>query len=128
VTTSSATETQDLLRANDVAIDTAVSDKDATVLEDLLADEYIYTHSNGKSQTKSEYIAAIMARANPPRRVLSDLQTELHGDVAVTRGNLDIVYGDERPNVFMRYVRVHRLIGGRWLAISHRTVYATDRG
>ncbi len=128
MTTSSATETQDQLRANDVAIDTAVSDKDATVLEDLLADDYIYTHSNGKSQTKSEYIAGVMARENPPRRILTDMQVEPHGDVAVTRGNLDIVYNDGRPNLFMRYVRVYRLTGGRWLAISHRTLYATDRG
>ena len=35
---------------------------------------------------------------------------------------------DKRANLFMRYMRVYRLIGDRWKPISHRTVYATDRG
>jgi ketosteroid isomerase-like protein len=111
----------------DVAIDTATADQDAEALDELLADEYIYTHSNGRSQTKAEFIDGIKARVNPPRRVLGDVQVELHGDVAITRGNLDIIYNDDRTNLFMRYVRVYRLIGDRWRPISHRTVYATDR-
>jgi len=32
-----------------------------------------------------------------------------------------------RPNLYMRYVRVYRRVADTWLAISHRTVYATDR-
>jgi ketosteroid isomerase-like protein len=120
--------TQAVLRDLDVAIDTAVSAQDATALNRLLADEYIYTHSNGRSQTRAEYIAGISERTNPPRRLLSDVQVELHGDVAITRGNLDIVYHDTRPNLYMRYVRVYRQFGDRWRPISHRTVYATDRG
>ncbi len=60
----------------DTAIDTAMSGQDAAALGSLLADDFIYTHSN----------------------------------------------------VYMRYVRVFRQIDARWFAISHRTVYATDRG
>jgi ketosteroid isomerase-like protein len=119
--------TTDTLRSLDVAIDTAVSDRDAAALDSLLADDYIYTHSNGRSQTKREYIDGIAGRDNPPRRLLSDVQVEVHDDVAVTRGNLDIVYADERPNLYMRYVRVYRLISGTWRPLSHRTLYATDR-
>jgi len=119
--------TTDTLRSLDVAIDTAVSDRDAARLESLLADDYIYTHSNGRSQSKREYIDGIAGRDNPPKRLLSDIQVEVHDDVAVTRGNLDIVYSDERPNLYMRYVRVYRLIAASWKAISHRTLYAIDR-
>ena len=119
--------TTDKLRSLDVAIDTAVSDRDAAVLDSLLADDYIYTHSNGRSQSKSDYIDGIASRDNPPRRLLSDIQVELHDDIAVTRGNLDIVYSDDRPNLYMRYVRVYRQTGGTWRPISHRTLYATDR-
>jgi len=112
----------------DTAIDTAMSGQDAAALGSLLADDFIYTHSNGQSQAKPEFIAAILARTNPPRRVLTDVHAELHADIAVTHGNLDILYSDDRPNLYMRYVRVFRQIDARWLAISHRTVYATDRG
>jgi ketosteroid isomerase-like protein len=115
------------LRDLDQRIDTAMSDRDSAVLESLLADEFIYTHSNGRSQPKSEFIAAIIQRADPPRRVLSDVHVELHGDIAVTRGDLDIHYLDDRPDLFMRYVRIYRQFGEEWRAISHRTTYATDR-
>jgi hypothetical protein len=119
--------TEDLLRQQDQAIDTAMSDRDAASLDALLADEFIYTHSNGRSQPKPEFVAAILQRSDPPRRVLNDVQVEMHGDIAVSRGNLDIHYSDNRPDLFMRYVRVYRLFGSNWRAISHRTVYATDR-
>jgi ketosteroid isomerase-like protein len=116
-----------VLRQLDVIIDTAVSERDAATLGGVLADDFVYTHSNGRSQTKAEYVGAITGREQPPRRVLNEIQVELHGDIAVTRGNLDIEYADDRPNLYMRYVRVYRLADHHWRAISHRTVYATDR-
>jgi ketosteroid isomerase-like protein len=115
------------LRDLDQAIDTAISDRDGMALTSLLADDFVYTHSNGRSQSKAEFIESIVARVDPPRRPLSDVQVELHGDIAVSRGNLDIRYHDARPDLFMRYVRVWRQHGSNWQAISHRTVYATDR-
>jgi ketosteroid isomerase-like protein len=119
--------TEDTLRQLDVAIDTAVSERNGGLLGDVLADDFIYTHSNGRSQSKPEFIESIVRREDPPRRLLSDIAVELHGDVAVTRGNLDIEYHDARPNLYMRYVRVYRWQADRWRPISHRTVYATDR-
>jgi ketosteroid isomerase-like protein len=117
----------DVLRQLDLIIDTAVSERDAATLGSVLAEDFIYTHSNGRSQSKKDFIDAIAGREQPPRRVLSEIEAELHGDVGVTRGNLDIQYADERPNLYMRYVRVYRLSNHHWLPISHRTVYATDR-
>ena len=117
----------DALRALDQRIDTAVSRRDAATLESVLADDFIYTHSNGKSQSKAEYIEAIAKRDNPPARIDSGIGVEFHDDIAITRGDLDIEYRDDRPNLYMRYVRVYRLSDDRWRPISHRTVYATDR-
>lgn len=118
---------ESLLREQDQAIDTAMSERNAPTLDALLADDFVYTHSNGRSQPKVEFVQAILARTDPPRRELSDVGVEVHGDIAVTRGNLDIRYYDDRPNLYMRYVRVYRQFGTEWRAISHRTVYATDR-
>jgi hypothetical protein len=112
----------------DSAIDNAMSGQDGAALDRLLNDDFIYTHSNGQSQAKPEFVAAILARNNPPRRVLNDVYAERHGDILVSRGDLDIIYSDDRPNLYMRYVRVYRLFDGHWRAISHRTVYAKDRG
>jgi ketosteroid isomerase-like protein len=126
MTTQSETETAAQLAALDPQIDTAMAQQDGQTLDSLLADDFIYTHSNGLSQPKADFIAAILKRENPPRRDLSEVQAEVHGDVTVTRGNLDVVYDDGRRLVF-RYVRIWRLIDSSWRAISHRTLYANDR-
>ena len=125
--TTSADQSIEAMHVADQAIDTAMSQQDEGALNALLADDFVYTHSNGLSQRKPEFIAAILARDTPPRRTLSEIGVEFHGDICVTRGNLDIRYHDDRPDLFMRYVRVYRRAGDRWLAFSHRTVYATDR-
>ncbi len=124
--TSEATAAQ--LRELDIAIDTAVSDRDAATLDRLLADDFIYTHAGGVPEPKPDFIATAVARVDPPRRTLHDLQVEPHGDVAVTRGTIEFIYIDARPNLYLGYVRVYRLRDGAWRPISHRSFYVVDRG
>jgi len=54
------------------------------------------------------------------------VQVEVHDDIAVTRGNLDIVYVDA-PRKLLRNVRVYRRARDEWRLISSRTVLADDR-
>jgi ketosteroid isomerase-like protein len=115
------------LIALDQRMDTAMAEGDAETLESLLASDFVYTHAAGRSQAKPEFIDEIIQRENRPRRDLSEIAVEVHGEVAVTRGNLDVVYHEERPTRRFRYVRVYRLNPSSWQLISHRTVYAEDR-
>jgi ketosteroid isomerase-like protein len=124
---SQAAATEARLRELDNAIDTAVSGLDAATLDRLLADDFIYTHAGGKPEPKREFIATAVARVDPPRRILHDLQVELHGDIAVTRGTIEFIYSDARPNLYLGYVRVHRRLDSAWRAISHRSFYVVDR-
>jgi ketosteroid isomerase-like protein len=121
----SATEAQ--LRELNVAIDAAVSDRDATALERLLADDFVYTHAGGTPEPKRAFIATAVAREDPPRRVLHDLHVEPHGDIAATRGTIEFVYTDARPNLYLGFVRIHRLLDAGWLAISHCSFYVVNR-
>ena len=126
MTQAAATEAQ--LRELDVAIDAAVAGRDAATLDGLLADDFIYTHANGKPEPKREFIATAVARADPPRRILHDLHVEPHDDIAVTRGTIEFIYTDARPNLYLGFVRVHRALDSGWQAISHRSFYVVDRG
>jgi ketosteroid isomerase-like protein len=121
------TRTDTLFLEIDPVMDNAMSAGDGATLGRLLADDFIYTHSNGNSQNKREFIDAIVARENPPQRPLTEIKSEIHGDIAVTRGNLNVVYNDGRPQLYFRYVRVYRNQDGSWRPISHRTLYASDR-
>jgi ketosteroid isomerase-like protein len=115
------------LIALDPKMDTAMAAGDGATLEALLAPDFIYTHSNGTSQAKREFIDAIVKREERPRRDLTEIAGEVHGDIGVTRGNLNVVYADGRPTLQFRYVRVYRQNPTGWQPISHRTVYAKDR-
>jgi ketosteroid isomerase-like protein len=116
------------VRELDFAIDAAVSGRDPATLDRLLADDFVYTHAGGKPEPKREFIATAVARIDPPRRILHDLHAESHGDIAVTRGTIEFIYTDGRPNLYLGFVRVHRVLDRGWRAISHCSFYVVNRG
>jgi hypothetical protein len=115
------------LEERNLAVDDCVTHADAARLEPLFNADFRYTHSNGMTQNKQEYLDAIGARKDPPLRQLSENIVDVHDDVGIVRGNIDVIYSDDRPTLYLRYVRVWRLVGGEWKAIFQRTLLATDR-
>lgn len=81
----------DALIALDPVMDTAIAQGDGATLDLLLVPNFVYTHSNGNSHAKREFIDAILKREGRPRRDLTEIASEVHGDVGVTRGNLGVV-------------------------------------
>lgn len=116
----------DALVQLDASIDEAASDADFGRLDALLADDFIYAHSTGMVQDKTEWVESLKPLVGKRRRVVSGARAELHGDVAIVAGDVDIVWND-RETKYNRYVRVFRLVDGAWRAISQRTVPAPDR-
>jgi ketosteroid isomerase-like protein len=114
------------LRELDLSIDAFATQGDWDALAMLLADDFRYNHSTGLSQSKSEWLEGLKALVGRRDRVASAIQIELHGDVAVAMGDVDIIWKDGRHN-YDRYVRVYRRINGDWRAVSQRTVPAHDR-
>ena len=123
--TSGLSDEQSLL-AVDAGIDTLASDGDFDGLAAVLAEDFRYNHSTGLSQSKTEWIEGLKPLVGRRRRVASGLKADLHRDVAVVTGDLDVVWNDGRI-ALDRYVRVYRLIEGEWLAIFQRTLPAPDR-
>lgn len=117
----------DTLLALDARIDETASDGDFASLEGLLADDFIYAHSTGTVQDKTEWVDSLKPLVGKRRRVVSGARAELHGDIAIVAGDVDIVWVD-RDTKHNRYVRVFRQqTEGTWQAISQRTVPAPDR-
>src|SRR5262249_29167991 len=122
-----ALETPDLIRAHDTEFDAAISRGAVEKLTELLAPDFVYTHTAGQRQSHSEFLAAIAARDGRPNRRLSGITVELHGPLAVSFGDLTISYTTGRADHYLRYVRVHRFDGRAWRLVSHRTFEAHDR-
>ena len=114
------------LRELDASIDQLASKGEFDALGELLAADFRYNHSTGHSQSKSEWLEGLRPLVGRRDRIPSSIQIEVHGDLAVAMGDLDIVWTDGRHN-YDRYVRVYRVAQGEWRAVSQRTVPARDR-
>ena len=114
------------IAALDLSIDELASDANLKQLEALLAEDFIYVHSNGKRQGRADWLESLQPLVGRRRRVASQVEVDLHDDVAVAIGDLDIVWQDGRV-VKNRYVRVYRRNDAVWRAIAQRTVPAPDR-
>ena len=115
----------DLVRL-DVSVDELASKGDFETLSAVLADDFVYSHSTGAVQDKHEWIDGLKALVGKRDRVAQVVGVEFHGDIAVIKGEVDIVWR-EAPTKYNRYVRVFRQAGGTWRAISQVTAPAPDR-
>ena len=83
----SATD-QTVLELDRALID-ALFKKDRTTFEPLLADDYIYIHSNGTVASREEEIAQTMASdVKWTASKLSGLKVRVYGDAAIVTGTL----------------------------------------
>ena len=114
------------LEALDASIDELASRGEFETLASRLADDFRYNHSTGLGQNKAEWLEGLKPLVGRRDRLARPVVVELHGDVAVAIGDLDIVWGDGRHN-YDRYVRVYRRDGGQWRVVSQKTLPAPDR-
>jgi hypothetical protein len=85
--TPSATD-QEVLKL-DQTLDDALLKKDRATFEPLLADDYVYIHSNGTMTNRTEEIAQTMsADVKWTASKLSNLKVRIYGDAAVVTGTL----------------------------------------
>lgn len=123
----------DLLRDLDKKIQEASVSGDAGLLERHLADDFAFTHFGGGRDDKARWVG--MARQTPRpyrRRAVSEQQVELHDDVALVLGRLDV---ETQPRAAagssgqpaqsscyaLRYLHAYAKRGDRWLFLSHHT-------
>ncbi|TMQ47260.1 MAG: nuclear transport factor 2 family protein [Candidatus Eisenbacteria bacterium] len=85
-----ATLEQDIIKLEQTVTD-AQFKKDRAALERLLADDYLYTHSNGSVLNKAQEIAESMSSdVQWTDSKFADLKVRIFGDVAVLTGEQTI--------------------------------------
>jgi len=99
---------------------------DLAALGELLADELTYTHSNGKVETKAEFLAALEGGALRYLAIASEGESppRLYGDGAVGvitgTGRFRVRLGEREGEATLRYTSVYVHRDGRWrLAAWH---------
>ncbi|MCS5687520.1 MAG: nuclear transport factor 2 family protein [Acidimicrobiales bacterium] len=113
-----------VLRSLERAQANAVVEMDFDVLEEIYADDFIFTHGTGEVHDKTRWFDALSSGRDYLSREHEMIEIELHGDLGIVYGVLLVhakingVEGQFRA----RYVRVYKQRGDRWLLVSHRTV------
>lgn len=99
----------------------AVIRQDGAALGRLLADDLVYAHSGGKTESKAEYIAAV---TKPPSRyesfTESNTTVRVYGKAAVLEGNV-VVKPAGRESYRVRTLEVYVNNGGQWQMTAHQS-------
>ncbi len=99
----------------------AVIKQDKEALAQWLANDLVYAHSSGKTESKAEYIAAV---TTGPSRYESFTETNtvvrVYGKAAILEGNVE-VKTPGRPAYKVRTLEVYINDGGKWKMTAHQS-------
>jgi ketosteroid isomerase-like protein len=121
---SAETELQEL----EHQVDNAILKGDTTFLQTVFADDYRFLHADGSVTNKTESLQQVAKRPYILRH-LDAVNIELHGDVALTDGLVDVnargEHGTRNHSYLVRYVRVYQHRNGRWVMLMQNSVGET---
>jgi len=112
--------------ATNFQIDASVVEKNIQLMKEIYAEDFVFTHGGGsRVDSKASWISLVQ---NPDVRFVSRTQdstkVEMHGDVAIVTGQVDIAleYKQKKSEYTIRYVRVFARKANRWQLISHLSI------
>lgn len=115
----------DEVRQSSAAWRQAVVKQDRAVLERLLADDLVYAHSSGKTETKAEYIAAVTkGPARYESFTESNTTVRVYGVAAVLEGNVEVKLLGREP-YRVRTLEVYVKNQGQWRMTAHQSARLT---
>lgn len=122
--TSEQTAIDEVLKADEARC-RAIEQTDWAALERILGDDFVYTHSTGKRETKDEWVAGIKKL---DRAVIRDnLSVRLFGDVALLSGTSVNRYaepfnGDSHFGSLLDVLQVWVRRDGEWQLVANHGV------
>lgn len=117
--TGTATE-RDVLKASQALDEASLMKKDRATMERLYADDYMYTHSNGRVLNKAQEIAEAMSPDQAwTAHKSDDMKVRLFGNVAVVTG-VSTLTGSAKGYVAgpRRFTEVWVKRSGRWQQVG----------
>ena len=107
----------------------AMAAKDYATLNEVLADDLVYTHSSARLDTKQSLIGNMESGSTVYTSVVpSDVKAQDLGDTVVLTGSCKIsVMSGGKPNSFgVRFTDVWANKGGRWQMVTWQSTRTPD--
>ena len=103
----------------------AMTKGDVQALEEILADDLIYTHTTARLDTKASFIDAIKSgRSNYKSVDTSDVSVRQFGDSAVVTGHAKFHVGDNKFEA--RFIDVYAKRNGAWQMVAWQSTRLPD--
>ncbi len=122
------TSTEATIRDLEHKVEAAIVNGDTSFLKSVYADDFRFTHyTAGEVSDKAQTLEAFARRPFVSRRI-DALNVEIHGDIAVTYGLLDMTSRSNQGehSFLLKYVRVYEQKDGRWQMLMHRSLEETS--
>lgn len=107
----------------------AMAQKDLAALNEILADDLIYTHSSARLDTKQSLIEGMRSGSTVYTAVVpSDVKAQESEDAVVLTGiaRISVNSGGNAMNFGVRFTDVYRNRGGRWQMIAWQSTRLPD--
>jgi ketosteroid isomerase-like protein len=107
----------------------AMADKDLKALDELIADDLVYTHSSARMDTKKSLIGNMESGSTVYTSVVpSEVEAQDLGDTVVLTGSCRIsVMSGGKPNSFgVRFTDVYANKGGKWQMVAWQSTRTPD--
>jgi ketosteroid isomerase-like protein len=116
-----AADSSDLVRDAANGWTQAAVKQDASGLRRYMAEDLQYAHAGGKTQTRDEYIAAVVTGPSHYESfTFSDVKVKVYGKVAVLTGLVDVkMAGQDAFRV--RTLQVYTENNGQWQMSAHQS-------
>ena len=117
-------ETKHTLDSINRKLDRSVVNKDVAFMQKHYADDFFFYHATGMLDSKKSWIGKSESAKNMNQsREHDSVVVELHDNVAILKGILAVKLKPEanRPNYFIRYIRVYAVRNNIWQLISHHS-------
>ena len=108
---------------------TAMAQKDIGKLNELIADDLVYTHSSARLDTKQSLIGAMEAGRTVYTAVVpSDVKAQEYGDTVVLTGTarISVNSGGNAMNFGVRFTDVWVNKGGKWQMATWQSTRTPD--
>ena len=103
----------------------AMTSGDTQALEEILADDLIYTHTTARLDTKASFIDAVKTgRSNYKSVDTSDVEVKALGDTAVVTGHAALQVGANKFQA--RFIAVYAKPQRPWPMVARQTPRVTD--
>ena len=99
--------------------------KDLAALREMLADDLVYTHSNGLTENKEQYLAGLASGKSVYHAVEpEETQVRLYGNMAILNGiaKVDIELNGQKTTLRLKYTDAYVKRNGKWQFVTWQSL------